>query len=104
MHFQKPMSPCEQLVWGHLRSRDAAQSGRLIPFSEIRETLGSQAPAGLVNSVMWSLVCRGLVDVHAHDHPSALTTRERELVMWVAGRAYVGVAIRFASPAVHYVD
>jgi hypothetical protein len=104
MGFLKPLSPAEQLVWGTLRARDAAQSGRLIPFSEIRETLGSQAPTGLVNSVMWSLVCRGLVDVHAHDHPNLLSGRERELVMWVAGRAYVGVAIRFASPTVRYVD
>lgn len=69
-----------------------ADSGALVNPHKVREHLGWQKPE--FDAIVKQLAEEGKISGHAHDFPSSLSAEEREKMVNVDGRHWVGIAKR----------
>jgi predicted transcriptional regulator len=87
--MQTTLSPAEAVIMEML---EREPKGALTSIGAVKGRV--KMAAGTVNLCLYALACKGLVNLHRHDYPSSMNTREKTRALIVGDAHYVGVALR----------
>jgi predicted transcriptional regulator len=87
--MQTTLSPAEAVI---MEMMEGEPKGALVSIGAVKGKV--KMNKATVNICIYALACKGLLNLHRHDYPAGMNTREKARALIVGDAHYVGVALR----------